>query len=390
MEDNQNQAAEQPQVDNTPESVFANFFGKSQPKEEQASETEQSSLKETEETPEQEAQESQESVTQSTQSESESKEEESDTQEKPEKTLADTAKEEEGVHTETPEEKKEEIEAFDFREWLSENQDNLWLYTTDLSEVDVNDDDTAKELLEMSFSDEGMSDAEVSLYLRRKYDEVFGDDPDPSSDEYRLQMIEIRKESKKYLSQLKETQSNLPDLPTPANNKASETDEDTLNKAVQAEIDKRVEQYNKQQSDALQQQVEQLTKLAEDITKSYDKLNFTIDDNSSVEYEVTPEDKKGFTEFLKGYQTYFDKTYASEDGGVKKEQLFQMYIKEKKFDELLKIAKRIGSSEGREDLVEKDLKNAKPSAKSGSGSTPQITGNSKSDMLAKALLGGKL
>lgn len=388
MEDNQNQAAEQPQVDNNPESVFANFFGKSQPKEEQASETEQSSLTETEETPEQEAQESQESVTQSTQSESEGNEEESNNQENSEKTLADsTATEEEQAPAEE-QQTEEEAEAFDFKQWLSDNEDNLWLYTTDLAEVDPNDDDTAKELLEMSFSDDGMSDAEISLYLRRKYDEVFGEDADPNSDEYRLQMIDIRKESKKYLSQLKEKQSNLPDLPSA--NKNSETDGDTLNKAVQAEIDKRVEQYQQQQQEALKQQSDNLSKLAGEITKSYDKLTFSIDDNSGVEYEVTPEDKQGFKEFLMGYQTYFDKTYASEDGGVQKEQLFKMYIKEKKFDELLKIAKRIGSSEGREDLVEKDLKNAKPSAKSGSGSTPQITGNSKSDMLAKALLGGKL
>jgi hypothetical protein len=377
----------------TPEQVFGNYLG-GQPQQD-------SSLKENEEASQNEAQ-STDQETSSAVTEDESTEQETSTQEKSEESsetqeesqaeeetqpappLAQAEPEQTATQEEKNEEAQEETEPFDLKGWLSDNQDNLWLYTADLSEVDINNDETSQELLSDSLSDnEGMSDVEVKMYLEDKYPDVFGDDADKNSREYKLQMIDVKREARKYLSQLKEiqTQLEIPNVPAQG---------DTLSEAVDAEIQKRVEEAQKQNTETYQKMVEGLQRLGDNITKSYDKLSFEIDENSSVEYEPTDEDKKGFKEFLTGYQTYFDTNFVDENGKAKEEQLYKLYLLDKKHNELLKIAKRIGSSEGREDLITKDVKNAAPSGKSTDASKPQVSGNSKSSVLARAILGGNL
>tara|TARA_R110000787_G_scaffold20623_7_gene61430 strand:+ start:6500 stop:7624 length:1125 start_codon:yes stop_codon:yes gene_type:complete len=372
--------SDQTQPENTLQGVFGNFLGKSTPEAETPEDSSLTSEQPTETPAVETTEEVPEAVT-----DDNSTENIPDAQAETENISETVVEPEAVIEPEVAVEETSQAPTVDLKEWMKTNEDNLWLFTADLSEIDTTNHTTVMELFRDSLMDnESLSEVDAALYLEDKYPDVFSEYADKDSREYKLQMIEVRKEAKKYLSQLKEVQAGL-ELP----NVTATPSEDTLSQAVDLEVQKRIEAGQQAQAKQQEQTAASLETLADKITKSHDKLSFEIDENSTIEFEPNEEDKKGFKEFLKGYQTYFDKTYVS-DGKAQEEQLFKMYIKESRIQDLLKLAKGIGDSKGKEDLIENDVENLSKHVKQTDTSISSITGNSKSDNLARSLLSGKL
>ena len=284
------------------------------------------------------------------------------------------------------EEVKEQVEPFNFLSYYKENKENIELATRDLESVDVNDVDTVATLLIDGLKGQGYSENEAITLLEEKYPIQFSDEDVDEDDEDTVKLlnrefIKMKSEGKKYLSELKEKQSQIK-LEVPAGGNVP-TSKDSV-----------IEEYVSQQKQAFEAQQKEIvnarTQLANEVVSELKTLSFDLGGGNVVEYEPSAEDKEMLQKAVSDLPNYFSNNYVKEDGSADKEGLIQDLIAGRRVKELMKIALGHGNGQGRGKVIKQDFKNNTMSPNKSSSRERDVTGGNKIDKLTQAYKDGKI
>lgn len=296
------------------------------------------------------------------------------------------AKEEEPKQEQKVEEKVEEqAEPFNFIDFYKQHKEDIELATRDLDSVDVDDVDTTASLLIDKMKSEGYSEDEAVTLLEEKYPTQFAEEVDEEDEdiqkELKKEFIKMKSEGRKYLSELKERQSQIKlEAPSVGN--------------VNTSKDSVIEEYVSQQKVAYEKQQQEMvaarTQLSEDLVKDLTTLKFDLGDGNVVEYEPTKEDRELLQTSAKDLPNYFAKNYVKEDGTLDKEGLVKELIAGRRATALMKIALGQGNGQGRGKVIKQDFKNNTMTPNKSSSREREITGDDKIAKMSRALRDGKI
>lgn len=325
-----------------------------------------------------EVQETQEEATEETSTEETT---EAQTQETTEQTS-----EEESTESSLTEETQtqEEVESFDLLSYVRENRELIDLKLIDFDKVDLNDNSQTEDLLIKKLVRDGYTEEEAFTLLEDKYPTFFDEYADTEDEDVKKllkrEYVKMKSEARTVVAELKakqaETELNIPNMPS-AN---------AANDSVIAEFQKEQQAKYQEQLQAAQATRETLaTEL-----NSLEKVTFNSGEDSTIEYELTPEDKTWISSEMQTIDQFFSKNFSKENGDVDNEKLLKTLIAGKNIEQIIRIAKGQGNGEGRKDLITKDLKNNTMSNKSSSADRRKVVGNSVEEQGAAAISEGKL
>tara|TARA_R110000822_G_scaffold78394_3_gene187797 strand:+ start:8507 stop:9565 length:1059 start_codon:yes stop_codon:yes gene_type:complete len=296
---------------------------------------------------------------------------------------AEASKEAEKADSSLTEEEKKEVavKPFDFINFYRENKDNLELATTDLDKIDLGNTDHVADQLVKSLIREGYSEDEAYTLLEDKYPNAFGEDIDTDDDDVqkllKREYVKMKSEAKTAIAELKARQAEI-NINIPTGNLAK---------------DSVIAEYQKEQQASYQSQLESTKTIRENIGKelsSFDKVIFDAGDDSTIEYELSKEDKDWVNSEIQTIDNFFSKNFSKKDGSLDKEALLKTLIAGKNIAKIIKIAKGQGSGEGRKDLLNKDFKNNTMQRNGSNSDRRALVGDSITEQGAQAIREGKI
>ena len=218
-------------------------------------------------------------------------------------------------------------------------------YLTDYDKYSTDNVSDAVELVKRQIMEtEGLDELDAKFEIEDKYAALF-DEYDKDSPEYERAKRRLSIEAKKYLKSKKEQQSKLS---LPDQSKARLNKEEVINEFIQEAQSKQAEQQ--------ETLTKFLTNASDRIARKIEKVNIDID-GESYEYEPSPEVKKQVKDAVRNYTSFLDKNFIK-DGKLDEEGLGGFFAEFYGKKEVNKLIRGRSKAEGKEELIEKDLKNA--------------------------------
>ena len=218
-------------------------------------------------------------------------------------------------------------------------------YLTDYDKYNSDNVSDAVELVKRQIMEtEGLDELDAKFEIEDKYAALF-DEYDKDSPEYERAKRRLSIEAKKYLKSKKEQQSKLS---LPDQSKSRLNKEEVINEFIQEAQSKQAEQQ--------ETLTKFLTNASDRIARKIEKVNIDID-GESYEYEPSPEVKKQVKDAVRNYTSFLDKNFIK-DGKLDEEGLGVFFAEFYGKKEVNKLIRGRSKAEGKEELIEKDLKNA--------------------------------
>ena len=218
-------------------------------------------------------------------------------------------------------------------------------YLTDYDKYNSDNVSDAVELVKRQIMEtEGLDELDAKFEIEDKYAALF-DEYDKDSPEYERAKRRLSIEAKKYLKSKKEQQSKLS---LPDQSKARLNKEEVINEFIQEAQSKQAEQQ--------ETLTKFLTNASDRIARKIEKVNIDID-GESYEYEPSPEVKKQVKDAVRNYTSFLDKNFIK-DGKLDEEGLGGFFAEFYGKKEVNKLIRGRSKAEGKEELIENDLKNA--------------------------------
>ncbi len=218
-------------------------------------------------------------------------------------------------------------------------------YLTDYDKYSTDNVSDAVELVKRQIMEtEGLDELDAKFEIEDKYAALF-DEYDKDSPEYERAKRRLSIEAKKYLKSKKEQQSKLS---LPDQSKSRLNKEEVINEFIQEAQSKQAEQQ--------ETLTKFLTNASDRIARKIEKVNIDID-GESYEYEPSPEVKKQVKDAVRNYTSFLDKNFIK-DGKLDEEGLGGFFAEFYGKKEVNKLIRGRSKAEGKEELIEKDLKNA--------------------------------
>jgi hypothetical protein len=205
------------------------------------------------------------------------------------------------------------------------------LYLTDLDEISVEDD--ALELnIEFLMDKEGFTLEEAEEELKFKYPNIFEEDPDEESSEYKAEYRKFIRDARSQLDILK--------------NKKSELE---------------VPFYQERFTQTYQQEAQMRSQIANELVKGRETTNLSIGD-FEIEYEMSPEVKDRIMSDL----TDLPRIGAQfvKDNKIDNDALFLFLALKNDAENILRIAANKKAAEARENTIKTEIKNSNFNSKS--------------------------
>jgi len=218
-------------------------------------------------------------------------------------------------------------------------------YLTDYDKYNSDNVSDAVELVKRQIMEtEGLDELDAKFEIEDKYAALF-DEYDKDSPEYERAKRRLSIEAKKYLKSKKEQQSKLS---LPDQSKARLNKEEVINEFIQEAQSKQAEQQ--------ETLTKFLTNASDRIARKIEKVNIDID-GESYEYEPSTEVKKQVKDAVRNYTSFLDKNFIK-DGKLDEDALGSFFAEFYGKKEVNKLIRGRSKAEGKEELIEKDLKNA--------------------------------
>ena len=267
-------------------------------------------------------------------------------------------------NAEMPEQESSEITAEDYEAMKAEleklksagnNVDVDWfksedgqLYLMDLDEISVEDD--ALELnIEFLMDKEGFTLEEAEEELKFKYPNLFEEDPDEESSEYKAEYRKFIRDARSQLDILKNKKSEL-EVPFRASSSEGQIAEEDLDKA-----------YQERFTQTYQQEAQMRSQIANELVKGRETTNLSIGD-FELEYEMSPEVKDKIMSDL----TDLPRIGAQfvKDNKIDNDALFLFLALKNDAENILRIAANKKAAEARENTIKTEIKNSNFNSKS--------------------------
>lgn len=238
------------------------------------------------------------------------------------------------------------------KEGVEVNKSFLMEYLTDYDSYKPDSVSDAVELVKRQIMEsEGLDELDAKFELEDKYAALFDDAYDSDSPEYERAKRRLSIEAKKYLKAKKEQQSKLT-LPDPS--KKNLNKEEVISEFIKEAQSKQAEQQENLNKF--------LTNASERIGRKLEKVKIDVD-GETYEYEPSAEVKKQVKDAVRNYTSFLDKNFIK-DGKLDEDGLGQFFAEFYGKKEVNKLIRGRSKAEGKEELIDKDLKNATKSPSS--------------------------
>ena len=222
-----------------------------------------------------------------------------------------------------------------------ESEDELQLAFRPLDSVDTKDLEVSRELLmESLIKEKGYTKQEAIDELEYEYPQLFEEDPDADSKEYKANERRFTRAASEYLQRLKEKQKSL-ELPKPERLQIAEKD-------VQAN-------FSKMAQELYTQRVQARTPLAEKIVTGREKTVIKFDD-LEVHYEPSKETLSKIRQDIADIENT-GASFVKPDGTPDESGLFQWFAFKHDAKTILKAYGDYRASQGKKETT-KEIKNA--------------------------------
>lgn len=221
------------------------------------------------------------------------------------------------------------------------NEGFLTSYFEDLDRYDVKKPSDLKDVLIRQKLSDGYTKEDAELIVSSEFEDLFSGDSDYESIEFKVQRAKAETQARKFIEKLKQDKEKL---------------------AIPKEFGggDSVEAYKKQQEKlSLEQQqnvANYLNEVAKNVDTKLNKLELDIR-GEKVSYEVPSETKEKVKQAVKDYSSFLDKNFVS-DKGLDQEKLFEFFTFYFDRDKIHDTISGRFKSSGREEVVEKDIKNS--------------------------------
>lgn len=225
-------------------------------------------------------------------------------------------------------------------------------YLTDYDKYKVDKLSDAVELVKRQIMEsEGLDEIDARFEVEDKYADLFDEMVYRDSPEYQRSMRRLSIQAKKYITTQKEKQSKLK-LPDPSKTK--------LNK--EEVIQEFIKDAQSKQAEQIENVNKFLTNASDRVVRKLDKVEIDVD-GEVYEYEPSQDVKKQVKDAVKNYTTFLDKNFIK-DGKLDEDGLGKFFAEFFGKQEVNKLIRGRSKAEGKEELIEKDLKNATKSPSS--------------------------
>lgn len=262
--------------------------------------------------------------------------------------------------------------------WFKSEEGQLW--QRDLENVDLEDSwDTL--LVEKLVKEKGFTLAEAQEEIQDLYPELFDEEIDEDSREFKSASRKVLVEARGYLEQLKERQKGI-EVPV---NKVDKPNTPQEGQIAKEEFDKI---YNERLTQSYQERVQSRTQIAENLLKGKQKINMSLGD-TNVEYELKPEVVSKIKQDLAHLESIGQQFVDQDAQKIKDSELLEFLIFKNDRQTLLDIYAGHKVAEAKKQTINTELKNTNFNPKTPKAGKTEISEDDPQYAIIKGLANGE-
>lgn len=227
------------------------------------------------------------------------------------------------------------------KEGVEINEKFLTSYFEDLDRYNLKSPSDLKSVLVRQKMQDGYTKEDAELVVETEFEEVFSQYADAESREFRVQKVKAETQARKFIESLKE---NKDKLAIPSNFESS----DAVKKYISEQ--ERLSQEKAQEAEKF------LTDVANRVHKNLESVKVDVS-GVEVQYDVPQETKKKVKEAIKGYNSFLNDNFITEEG-LNENALAEFLTFYFDKDKILETVSGQFKSVGKEEAIDKEVKNA--------------------------------